>query len=250
LLISNGSEMTSKASATGIPGTDKIFFEAWDHVTKSSPEKLKPAYVEKNFSEVCELLFYETYSIYQKYEKKALEDMSDNVLKKYGKETYTHNDVKKILREATVEASLLEKSLKQSRASRAGKAFELIVSKLLQTMGIPHEKVTIEDKKTGLRLIDMVIPDTKTAIKDPDQARFLSLKTSLKDRWKLAVEDQKQGQRTYLLTLLQNEKLTKEVAEKIVTAGIILYVPDKIKDEQFTNKSGIRKLSDLPRNLK
>jgi hypothetical protein len=242
--------MTSSASTTGIPGTDKIFSEALSLVAKSGQEKLKPAYVERNFSEVCELLFYESYSIYQKYEKKALEDMSDNILKRYGKETYTQNEVKKILREATMEASLLEKSLKQSRASRAGKAFELIVSNLLQTMGIPHEKVTKEDKKTGLRLIDMVIPDTKTAIRDPDQAKFLSLKTSLKDRWKLAVEDQRQGQRTYLLTLLQSEKLTKEVAEKIVDAGIILYVPDEIKDKQFPNKSGIRKLSDLPKNLR
>jgi len=74
--------------------------------------------------------------------------------------------------------------------------------------------------------------------------------TSLKDRWKLVVEDQKQGQRTYLLTLLQREKLTKEVADKIVKAGILLYIPDQIKEEQFPNKQGINKLSDLPKSLR
>jgi hypothetical protein len=71
-LIPHGSEMTSKASATGIPGTEKIVFEAWNFVTKSSQEKIRPAYVEKNFSEVCELLFYETYSIYKKEKERSV----------------------------------------------------------------------------------------------------------------------------------------------------------------------------------
>lgn len=235
---------------TGIISTDDILKEAWDDISRASPEKTKPAYVERHFSDMCELYFYGANEIYQKHERKALEDLSDEILQKYGKATFTKDEVKAIVRQATVEASRFEKSLKQSRASRAGKSFELIISNLLRNMGIKNEKITKEDKKTGLRLIDIVVPDVETAKSHPDKAMFLSLKTSLKDRWKLVVEDQQPGQRTYLLTLMQREKLTREVAEKIVAAGIVLYVPDKIKDDQFPKKSGIRKLSDLPRDLK
>ena len=233
-----------------IPGTNEIILEAVRKIEAKDPEKLQASYIEKNFSELCEIIFDEAYRIYQQHERNILDDLSDSLLKKFYRKNFSEADFKKMISEVVFESTSIEKSLKQSRASRAGKSFELIVMKLLDEIGIPNEHITTEDKKSGLRPIDIVVPDTKTAIHDPFKAHFLSLKTSLKDRWKLVVEDQNQGQRTYLLTLLQREKLTKEVADKIVNAGILLFIPDKIKQEQFPNKQGINKLSDIPKNLK
>lgn len=240
--------MTTK-SKTGLPSTEDIVKEAYENVEKNSPEKLKPDYIKKNFSEMNELLFYGTYEVYKIHEKKAFDNMTQKILDGYDQKSFSKNDVKKILSVGVQKSSEFEKSLKQSRASRAGKAYEFIVMDLLDRMGIKNEHITKEDKKSGLRPIDIVIPDRDTAINNPDQAQFLSLKTSLKDRWKLVVEDQKQGQRTHLLTLLQNEKMSTAVAEKISENGIFTYVPDKIKDEQFKSLNRIRKLSDLPSKL-
>lgn len=242
------SAMTAK-SKTGLPSTEEIVKEAYKNVEKNSPEKLTSEYIQKNFSELNELLFYGAYEIYKMHERKAFDDMTQKILDEYDQKSFSKNDVRKILSVGIQKSSEFEKSLKQSRASRAGKAYEFIVMDLLDRLGIKNEHITKEDKKSGLRPIDIVIPDRKTAINDPDQAQFLSLKTSLKDRWKLVVEDQKQGQRTHLLTLLQREKMSKSVAEKISNAGIFTYVPDQIKEEQFKSHNRIRKLSDLPSKL-
>lgn len=249
LLPLNGCLATVQKNKTGLPTTAEIVSTAYDNILKKHPEKFEKNYILNNFSEMNEVLFYETYDVYLKHENKAFEDMTQNILSEYDKETYSREDVKEILSVGIKKASTFEKSLKQSRASRAGKAYEIIVTDLLDRLGVKSEHITKEDKKSGLRPIDIVIPDRKTAIDDPDQAQFLSLKTSLKDRWKLVVEDQKQGQRTHLLTLLQNEKLTKEVAEKISSAGIFTYVPDHVKEEQFPSHNRIRKLSDLPSRI-
>lgn len=233
---------------TGILSTDEIVEEAFQNTEKKHPEKLSRDYIENNFSEVSELLFSEAYRIYLQHEKNAQKGLKEEILDSYKGGSFSRKDVSEIIDKSIEKASVFEKSLKQSRAARAGKAYEIITMNLLERIGIRNEHITQEDKKSGLRRIDIVVPDRKTAIEDPDHARFLSLKTSLKDRWKLVVEDQRPGQRTYLLTLLQREKITKEVADKATVAGIILYVPDRVKAD-FPNNTRIRKLSDLPRDL-
>lgn len=238
-----------KGGTTGIPGTEDIVSDAWKAIMKKFPEKTTPEYVEKHFSEVCLAYFDEAHTIYKKHEGLALDRLADRVLEADEKEVYTRDEVRRMARSITLEASEFEKSLKQSRAARAGRTFEIIVSDLLKRTGIPNERVTKEDKASGLRRIDLVVPDKKTAIKDMFAAKFLSLKTSLKDRWKLVGPDQMQGQRTFLVTILQNESLTKEVAKKIKDAGIRVYVPDGVKKD-FADNDAVRKLSDLPRDLR
>lgn len=232
-----------------IPGTDEIILEAVRKIEAKDPEKLQASYIEKNFSEVCELIFYEAKKIYINYEKRVLDGLHKSILNN-DKQTFTRDEVNSLLKQATHNAASFEKSLRQGRSSRAGKAFESIVMQLFDKIGIPNEHITREDKKTDLRRIDIVVPDRKTAAEDPFNAQFLSLKTSLKDRWKLVSEDRMEGQRTHLLTLLQNEKLSNQVAEKLEAKKILLYVPDKVKEEQFPNKEWIKKLSDLPSILK
>ncbi len=235
-------------SKTGISSTDRIVSEAIKKIEKEDPKKLQASYIQKNFSEICELIFYESKEIYQNYEKEALDSLNESILDN-NRQTFTKEEVAKLIKQATHNAASFEKSLKQSRASRAGKAFEVIVMFLLDKLGIPNEHITKEDKKSNLRRIDIIVPNRETAINDPFNAQFLSLKTSLKDRWKLVVEDRMEGQRTHLLTLLQNEKLSNQVAEKIEKKSILLYIPDRIKKEQFADKKWIKGLSEIPETL-
>ena len=233
-----------------IPQSKEIISEAIRCIINDTPKKMKPEFIQANFSDMTELLFDESYRIYRDYENKTIQKLTDETLNMIDKDTFTKSEVRDIVSEIAKKAIELEKSLKQSRYARAGRAFEIIVEELLSIIGITGEHVTKEDKNSGLRPIDFVIPDKKTAMERPDKAHFLSLKTSLKDRWKLVVEDQTHGQRTHLITLLQGEKLTNEVAMKIINRGIFIYIPDRIKNDCFPDNNRVRKLSSLPSNVR
>ena len=210
---------------------------------------LEPRFIREKLSAVVELFFQYAYGIYLGYENTIIECLTKDALDRIDNDTLRKPEVEVLLKDVVRDAIAIEKRLRQSRNARAGTAFEIIVQTLLKKIGIQSERVKKEDKKSGLRRIDLVIPDIKTAIESPDDAHFLSLKTSLKDRWKLVGEDQRQGQRTHLATLLQREKLTAGVAQKIMDRGIFLYIPDQVKDECFPNNSYVRKISALPSRL-
>lgn len=182
---------------------------------------LRPEFVRDKFSDTVESLFKITYEKYSEYEERVIDDTIQEDIRKLEDRMYTRDEVEEIAMKEARHAIQMEKSLKQSRASRAGKSFEIIVQNLLGEIGIKCERITRGDKKVHLRRIDLVIPDKKTAIESPDRAHFLSLKTSLKERWKQVAEEQEQGQRTHLLTLLQREVISNAVAHRITGHAVL-----------------------------
>lgn len=232
-----------------IPPTEQIIREAIEALRLKDPALLKLSSIRNNFSDVVEAVFKETHRMYVRYEQATVDYAAERLVDATSQETFSKEEIKCLVMRAMADARQIEKSLKQSRANRAGKAFEIIVRDLLSDIGIGWEKVTREDRESKLRRIDIVIPDRSTAVKTPDRAHFLSLKTSLKERWKQVAEEQTQGQRTRLLTLLQNEVISNEVARKITGRGIFLYVPDRVKNDRFADNPRIRGLSDLPSDV-
>jgi len=237
------------AAKTGIPSTSEIILESMEQIRRDSPETLEPDFVKSRFSDALEKVFSVTYETYKRYEENAINSFAEEAFLSRWSSSVGREEALEMFRTAVTEAIKLEKSLSQSRSSRAGSSFETKVQKLLNIIGMPSERVTRGDKKSGLNRIDLVIPDRKTAVASPDKAHFLSLKTSLRERWREVVEEQTQGQRTHLLTILQNEVLSNRVAQSIVDHGIFLYVPDRVKDDRFADEPRIRRLSDLPANI-
>lgn len=236
-------------SRTGIPDSGEIIDEAMGNLRRDSPGVLDAGFVRGRFSDAVEEVFRATYETYRRYEHEAVDSFAEDTFLSGWRDGMDRDAALAAFKEAVAGGIRLEKSLSQSRSSRAGKSFETIVKRLLAILGIPSEAVTRADKKSGLRRIDLVIPDRETAIRTPDKAHFLSLKTSLRERWREVVEEQTQGQRTRLLTILQNEIISNATAMKIVGNGIILYVPDRVKDDRFAGEPGIRRLSDLPQDI-
>lgn len=229
-----------------IPDVEAIIREAHARIRAGQPILLDESHVRRNFSVAVETVYATAYEIYQEHERRVIADLTRIPLESTGKDNYTKDEVEAMLRNVVQRAITTEIHLKQSRSARAGRTFEVVVRDLLALIGIRSERMTGEDRRSGLRRIDLVIPDRRTAIERPDAAHFLSLKTSLKDRWKLVVEDQRPNQRTHLITLLQREKLTDNVAEKIISRGIFIYIPDSVKDDCFLEDSRVRRISDLP----
>lgn len=249
LLIGMPAEGCMLAAKTGIPGTSEIIRESMEQIRRDSPEMLEPGFVRSRFSDALEKVFSVTYETYKRYEENAINSFAEETFLSGWSSSLGREEVLEMFRTAVREAIKMEKSLSQSRSSRAGSSFETIVQELLSVIGIQSERVTRGDKRAGLNRIDLVIPDRETAVAAPDRAHFLSLKTSLRERWREVVEEQTQGQRTHLLTILQNEVLSNRVAQSIVEHGIFLYVPDRVKDDRFADEPRIRKLSDLPASI-
>ena len=218
-------------------------------IRKEAPDMLEPAFVRDHFSDALEAVFGAAYATYRKYEKREIDALMDREFMSVWERGAGMDAARAAFRSALDEAIRLEKSLRQSRSSRAGSSFETIVQELFCIIGISSERVTRGDRRTGLSRIDLVIPDRETAVRAPDRAHFLSLKTSLRERWREVVEEQAQGQRTHLLTILQRERLSDAVAQKITGHGIFLYVPDRIKEDRFFDEPRVRRLSDLPASV-
>ena len=71
----------------------------------------------------------------------------------------------------------------------------------------------------------------------------------MRERWKQVPYEQLRGARLYLVTI--NGELSEDKAEAIRSAGIIVYVPDDVKEtEHLKNKPWVRKLSELVKDIK
>jgi len=78
---------------------------------------------------------------------------------------------------------------------------------------------------------------------------FLSVKRTLRERWKQAIPERKPGWRVFLITI--DEELSIGKADEINSLGMILYVRDELACKaSLENKPWIRRLSDLPKDIK
>lgn len=134
------------------------------------------------------------------------------------------------------------------RKARGGKTFEKVILKLLKFIDIKGD-IPSGIAKEKLRRIDIVVPSINVALRTPDRAIFLTCKRTLRERWKQEVPQARLNQRIYLLTI--DDDLSESKAEEINEKGLIAFVQDKLKQkEHLKDKAWIRRLSDLPNELK
>jgi hypothetical protein len=217
-------------------------------------KKLQPSYVKSHFSESLVLVASSTYAKFQVYQKNAAGLVADSFISKYSKQmngaTLSNNRqfIQSILETFMPLAVNFEKRTSQMRRSRAGTTFEYVVVDMLEKSGIKCER-TARSPLKKLNRMDVVIPDKETAMKSPDKAIFLSCKHTLRERWKQALPDKNRNWIMYLVTLDDNipDKKAKEINEH----NLVVYIRDELKAEShLAKKDWIRKLSDLPNDLR
>jgi len=192
------------------------------------------------------------------YEKKAIrklaqlwiESQESNVKERF-REILEDNEnfVKKLAEIFSSFAELvqrLEKDLGNMRKARGGATFERSVIELLKYIGIPCQAPKGEVREK-LRRVDVVIPSEDVALNTPDKAVFITCKRTLRERWKQEVPSAGPNQRFYLVTI--DHKLSDKKVKEIGSKGLIVYVRDELKEENFKNFHWVRKLSDLPKDL-
>jgi hypothetical protein len=141
----------------------------------------------------------------------------------------------------------LEKDLGNTRKARGGLTFERAVEKLLSTIAIPCERPRGREAQKKLERIDLVSPDVRIALNEPERAIFLTLKRTLRERWKQEVPAA-QGRRCWLLTLDPDISETK--ADEIHEKGLEAFVPEEVAIQlRQKGKIWVRSLDELPKSL-
>lgn len=114
-------------------------------------------------------------------------------------------------------------SAAQTRKSRAGLSFEHHVKRLLMDGRIHHEAQIV----LGSRRPDFILPDVIT-LNNPKHAEalILSLKTTLRERWKQLGLERRHGA-VFLATV--DDRVSAQAIEEMASNDIVLVVPESLK---------------------
>lgn len=121
-------------------------------------------------------------------------------------------------------------SASQTRKSRAGRSFEHHIARLLRDGQILFQEQAV----TGGRRPDFVLPSVKalkTKVRTYDEALILSLKTTLRERWK-QVPMEKFHCALFLATV--DDRVSSDAIEDMRNLGIHLLVPESLKKSKET----------------
>jgi hypothetical protein len=234
---SNIDKLIEKAKQE-IPSVDVILEEA---ITNLKIPNMPQETVLNNFGNFLGKLESEAWEIYKKHEDMAFKKLM--TLVKEEKYSSLDNQFENLV----TATRKLEFTAGQMRKARGGASFQKIVQKLLNLAGVPCETPT-KEIKTLLKRIDLVSPSADIALKTPDKAIFLAVKRTLRERWKQVVPEQMKGARLYIVTI--NGECPESKAQEINEAGLIAYVPEKLKSQKhLSDKPWIRPLSELPKDV-
>lgn len=234
-----------------IPSTEEIVTETVESFQKG---ELDTEYFITNFSKLVVQLEEKAHQTYREHAEKALPYAIDlwmknnqEMIKELEKLPFDES-ARELCTEFLPFAIRLEFSLGQSRKSRAGQAFELVVSELLNKIGIPCEKPHGKEPKKDLKRIDLVVPNQETALTKADKSYYLSCKRTLRERWKQTIPERKPSWRVFILTI--DTSLSEEKANEFNKLGMYVYIVDELKQkDHLKNKEWVRRLADLPHDL-
>jgi len=135
-------------------------------------------------------------------------------------------------------------SINQSRKTRGGKDFELQFGKLLEYAAIPYQKVSQQTRT------DFMVPSDEVFNTNPNIALVLSLKRTLRERWREVAEElfNLRSPNVYLLTA--DERITRGHVDQICGQyRIRLVVWDEIKVNTFQDDPLVIGYSDMANDV-
>lgn len=121
-------------------------------------------------------------------------------------------------------------SASQQRKTRAGRSFEHHIARVLRDGRIRYEEQAI----TGGRRPDFVLPSVAvltSMTRSFDEAMVLSLKTTLRERWKQVPMERF---RCALFLATVDDRVSSEAVDGMQTQGIYLVVPESLKSSTET----------------
>ena len=166
------------------------------------PARKSPEYIKSNFSALIEELENSAHTLYKDYEKAS---GTNALLEFFGlAKGIIPVPIKLVetFKESFEELNLFFLSLSQSRKSRAGKAFEVIIKRLFKALDYPFDEQVVINGKP-----DFLLPGEKHYMAHGADCIIFTAKRTLRERWRQIVTEGIRGlvHRDYLSTPLPFE---------------------------------------------
>ena len=253
LLGSRG--LVSRARKEFIPTGEQLANQTWDQVFKDTDLTVDD--VVLNFNDyLCKLVDTE-YQLYLGYEEQCMiqgvsklvldpevgadfpnvRNLVEDALKILGSTTL--NDIEKLAAVWTKMRPLyqrVEQSFAQGRKSRAGGSPQYHLQRLMENAGYADE---FETQQVLNGTVDFLFPSRQAWDRDWRRCIIVSIKRSLRERYKQVFEELSIAQGTVYLfateTYEESEKdITKSKVERLNEQNVYLVVRDRIKDTCFS----------------
>lgn len=130
-------------------------------------------------------------------------------------------------------------SLTQSRRSRAGQTFELVVTTLFQALGYPY---SAQPALAGSKP-DYVLPSIEHYQAYATDCMLFTCKRTLRERWRQVVTEGTTGQAFFLATI--DEKLTGPQLSQMQQNHVIVVVPGDLKREKYADRPNVISFEDF-----
>lgn len=184
------------------------------------------AYIKDHFSALVYDLQVRAYGLYLEAERRAC----GPVLGEYvaiNQAEVTDNGQPKPFSDAFFVLDRFCLSLTQSRRTRAGTAFETVVTTLFEALGYPY---TSQPELSGSKP-DFVLPSVAHYEAYATDCLIFTCKRTLRERWRQVITEGLTGQAFFLATI--DEKLSVAELERMKSRNVIVVVPATIKLQRY-----------------
>lgn len=207
-------------------------------------------YFQENASKILLDLRKDTWRLFQDNEKKFTEDIMLNITPDAFKKMNGEEAIRRYVVEFSEHIYNLQLSNTQSRRTRAGKEFELILELILKHCGVECQAQGEIGKdfyaQNGLgKLVDLVIPSAEAYTKNKRNTILLSSKTILRERWQEVTDEVKRtGAREIFLATI-DEEVSESTLNIMEQENLVLVVPKNTQQEKYSSASNVISLEEF-----
>jgi hypothetical protein len=263
-----GHGLISLARDKFIPSGVRLAKLAWKRVSFANKE-LNPREVKNKFNDyLCELVGTE-YAIYLEHEAKCINDgvweiaLDPKSVTDFPVVRQLVETVLGILEDKSIESTrklsklvarlrpfykLVEQSFAQGRMSRAGGSSQYHLQRLFEIAGYQKE---FETQQVLNGTVDFVFPSLKAWRSDRRKCLLVSVKRSLRERYKQVFEELgiAKGLTVFLLVTETYKEAVKDITEskvkKLDEQNIYLVLRDEIKKKRFSKAKNVISFSEF-----
>lgn len=224
-----------EATRSNIPDATHLALEAYRGSPYFSMDKDT---LKNSFSSAVSDLQIGAYNLYLNYEREAAQKAIIHELAKLIEPAGQQISPLELFASKFGSLDRFSLRLTQSRRSRAGTAFEVIVSEMFSKLGYPYSaQADIDGSKP-----DYVLPSIDWYTKYPADSIIFTLKRTLRERWRQIVTESGSG-KFYLATI--DEKVSAQGLVQMMQRNIMLVVPKIVKLEKYADKLNVISFEDF-----
>lgn len=214
-------EQLNTAFSTHVPNGRTI---AQTVIDEALADHKSGAWIKKHFSELVDSLQVRAYERYLLLEKDAWRVAFATVFGPKLRECHAQQEVTKVIGDYFYTLDKFFLSRTQSRRSRAGTAFEVVLAELFNKLQYPSDPQPAIDGNP-----DFVFPSISLYKKNAQDAIVFTAKRTLRERWRQIVTEGAKGLGFFLATI--DDRVSEAQIGEMKAARIHMVVPSRLKDD-------------------